>query len=49
MPLGTVVGYTIRFDDNSDPERTKIKYMTDGMLIRVYYYEILSEKIGNDA
>lgn len=28
------VGYTIRFEDLSDPQRTKIKYMTDGMLFR---------------
>eukprot|EP01134_Creolimax_fragrantissima_P005064 CFRG5064T1 len=31
--LGTDVGYTIRFEDCSSPE-TKIKYMTDGMLLR---------------
>lgn len=41
VPLGTVVGYTIRFDDNSDPERTKIKYMTDGMLIRVHLLQYI--------
>lgn len=28
------VGYTIRFEDVSDKERTRIKYMTDGMLFR---------------
>ncbi len=28
------VGYAIRFDDCSDPARTRIKYMTDGMLLR---------------
>ena len=31
--LGEEVGYTIRFEDKSTP-RTKIKYMTDGMLQR---------------
>lgn len=31
--LGTDVGYTIRFEDCTSPE-TKIKYMTDGMLLR---------------
>ncbi|KAJ3191756.1 DEAH-box ATP-dependent RNA helicase prp22 [Irineochytrium annulatum] len=31
--LGQEVGYTIRFEDCSGPE-TKIKYMTDGMLLR---------------
>ncbi|KAK8869932.1 hypothetical protein IAR55_000500 [Kwoniella newhampshirensis] len=32
--LGDEVGYTIRFEDLSSPTRTKIKYMTDGMLFR---------------
>ncbi|KIR58628.1 ATP-dependent RNA helicase DDX35 [Cryptococcus bacillisporus CA1873] len=32
--LGDEVGYTIRFEDLSHPTRTKIKYMTDGMLFR---------------
>ncbi|PVF95655.1 P-loop containing nucleoside triphosphate hydrolase protein [Serendipita vermifera] len=32
--LGDEVGYTIRFEDLSDKERTRIKYMTDGMLFR---------------
>ncbi|CAH1391643.1 unnamed protein product [Nezara viridula] len=32
--LGDVVGYSIRFDDCTDPETTKIKYMTEGMLMR---------------
>jgi ATP-dependent RNA helicase DHX8/PRP22 len=31
--LGQEVGYTIRFEDVTSPE-TKIKYMTDGMLLR---------------
>ncbi|KAI9632289.1 pre-mRNA splicing factor [Dioszegia hungarica] len=31
--LGTEVGYTIRFEDLTSPE-TKIKFMTDGMLLR---------------
>jgi len=31
--LGTKVGYTIRFEDKSSKE-TKIKYMTDGILLR---------------
>jgi ATP-dependent RNA helicase DHX8/PRP22 len=31
--LGHEVGYTIRFEDCTSPE-TKIKYMTDGMLLR---------------
>ena len=28
------VGYSIRFEDLSSPTRTRIKYMTDGMLLR---------------
>jgi ATP-dependent RNA helicase DDX35 len=28
------VGYTIRFEDLSDKDRTRIRYMTDGMLFR---------------
>ena len=32
--LGSEVGYTIRFDDKTDAERTKIKYATDGTLVR---------------
>ncbi|WVQ78187.1 hypothetical protein IAT38_000270 [Cryptococcus sp. DSM 104549] len=32
--LGDEVGYTIRFEDLTSPTRTKIKYMTDGMLFR---------------
>lgn len=32
--LGDEVGYSIRFEDLSDPVRTRIKYMTDGMLFR---------------
>lgn len=32
--LGDEVGYTIRFDDVSDPLRTRVRVMTDGLLIR---------------
>lgn len=32
--LGQQVGYTIRFEDCSHPTHTKIKYLTDGMLLR---------------
>lgn len=34
VELGTLVGYSVRFDDCYSPSRTKIKYMTDGMLLR---------------
>ena len=33
-----VVGYSVRFDDNTS-KNTKIKYLTDGMLLR----EVLSD------
>ncbi len=38
VKLGTEVGYSIRFEDCTS-ERTIVKYMTDGMLLR----EFLSE------
>lgn len=34
VSLGREVGYSIRFDDTWDPNFTRIKYMTDGMLLR---------------
>lgn len=32
--LGKEVGYSIRFDDCSNPGTTQIKYMTEGLLVR---------------
>eukprot|EP00112_Aurelia_sp_Birch-Aquarium-sp1_P003315 Seg1370.10_Seg1370.9 transcript_id=Seg1370.10_Seg1370.9/GoldUCD/mRNA.D3Y31 product="putative ATP-dependent RNA helicase DHX35" protein_id=Seg1370.10_Seg1370.9/GoldUCD/D3Y31 len=32
--VGETVGYSIRFDNCTDPERTRIKFMTDGYLVR---------------
>ncbi|XP_046842076.1 probable ATP-dependent RNA helicase DHX35 isoform X1 [Xenia sp. Carnegie-2017] len=32
--IGQEVGYHIRFDDCTDPQKTAIKFVTDGMLIR---------------
>ncbi|XP_033626833.1 probable ATP-dependent RNA helicase DHX35 [Asterias rubens] len=32
--IGHGVGYSIRFEDCTDPEATKIKFMTDGYLVR---------------
>lgn len=32
--LGEEVGYTIRFEDVSDPNKTVLKFVTDGMLLR---------------
>lgn len=34
VPLGKQVGYTIRFEDVTEPGTTFLKYMTDGMLLR---------------
>ena len=34
VSVGGVVGYAVRFDDAFDPNATRIKYMTDGRLIR---------------
>jgi len=38
--LGDLVGYSVRFDEKCSP-RTKIKYMTDGMIMR----ELLSDPL----
>ena len=32
--VGDIVGYTVRFEDSTSPQ-TKLKYMTDGMLLRL--------------
>lgn len=34
VPLGKQVGYSIRFEDMTEPGTTFLKYMTDGMLLR---------------
>ncbi|KAJ2697590.1 hypothetical protein H4218_003855 [Coemansia sp. IMI 209128] len=34
VELGTTVGYSVRFSDAFSPEATRIKYLTDGTLIR---------------
>ena len=34
VTLGKTVGYTIRFEDMSDPNETVLKFLTDGMLLR---------------
>ncbi|KAI6008792.1 P-loop containing nucleoside triphosphate hydrolase protein [Pisolithus orientalis] len=34
MELGREVGYSIRFEDMTEPGKTFLKYMTDGMLLR---------------
>lgn len=32
--LGREVGYAVRFDNCTDPVRTRVKFLTDGVLIR---------------
>lgn len=34
VTLGQTVGYTIRFEDVTDPHSTVLKFLTDGMLLR---------------
>ena len=41
--IGEEVGYTVRFDDCSGP-RTRIKYLTDGMLLREALIDPLLKK-----
>ncbi|TFK39056.1 P-loop containing nucleoside triphosphate hydrolase protein [Crucibulum laeve] len=41
-PLGSTVGYSVRFDERSSSS-TRIKYMTDGMIVR----ELLSDPLLN--
>ena len=39
--LGDLVGYQIRFENHTDHEKTKIKFVTDGMLLR----ELLNDSL----
>jgi pre-mRNA-splicing factor ATP-dependent RNA helicase DHX15/PRP43 len=41
VPLGEEVGYTIRFEDVSNPKRTVLKFLTDGMLLREAMFDPL--------
>jgi pre-mRNA-splicing factor ATP-dependent RNA helicase DHX15/PRP43 len=43
--LGQEVGYTIRFEDKTGPN-TKLKYMTDGMLLREAMNDPMLAKYG---
>ncbi|CAE6425359.1 unnamed protein product [Rhizoctonia solani] len=46
--VATEVGYTIRFEDVSSKSRTRIKYMTDGMLFRETMIDPLLSKYSID-
>jgi pre-mRNA-splicing factor ATP-dependent RNA helicase DHX15/PRP43 len=45
VALGTTVGYTIRFEDMSSSE-TRLKYLTDGMLLRESMIDPLLSSYG---
>ena len=40
------MGYSIRFDDKSDPKSTKLLYMTDGMLLREFLIDPMLRRFG---
>lgn len=42
--LGQEVGYTIRFEDKTTPNKTILKYMTDGMLLREFLSDPMLSK-----
>jgi ATP-dependent RNA helicase DDX35 len=39
--LGEEVGYCVRFDDCTHPQRTRVKFVTDGVLVRETLYDPL--------
>eukprot|EP00762_Andalucia_godoyi_P000135 ANDGO_02245.mRNA.1 putative pre-mRNA-splicing factor ATP-dependent RNA helicase DEAH3 len=41
VELGTAVGYSVRFEDRSTPGVTRLKYLTDGMLLREAMFDPL--------
>lgn len=44
--LGDEVGYTIRFEDVSHPERTRIRFLTDGALFMEFMKDPLLTKFS---
>ena len=42
--MGREVGYCVRFDDRVTPNITRIKYLTDGMLLRELLIDPMLEK-----
>ena len=42
--LGQEVGYSIRFEDRTTPNKTVLKYMTDGMLLREFLTDPMLSK-----
>ena len=47
VQLGAEVGYSIRFEDCTSPE-TKIKYMTDGMMLRECLVDTELSRVGSE-
>ena len=45
VPLGDEVGYTIRFEDKTS-QKTRLKYLTDGMLLRESMVDPTLSKYG---
>lgn len=43
VPLGSLIGYSVRFDEKAS-EDTKVKYMTDGMIVRELLNDPLLER-----
>lgn len=41
--VGSTVGYSVRFEDKTDPD-TRVRYMTDGLLLRELLYDPLLSK-----
>ena len=44
VKLGEGVGYTVRFDDKTHPVKTRIKFCTDGLLLRELMQDPLLSK-----
>ena len=46
VKLGDGVGYCVRFDDKTHPVKTRIKFCTDGLLLRELMQDPLLSKCG---
>jgi ATP-dependent RNA helicase DDX35 len=46
VKLGEGVGYCVRFDDKTHPVKTRIKFCTDGLLLRELMQDPLLSKCG---
>jgi len=48
-PLGSIVGYSIRLDECFDRNTTKVKFMTEGILVSILLYLVEVFKGGMSA